>query len=338
MRRGREISTSIAFMAATLAAMIFLNSCLTLAESVALRSSRTAMDELALRYKTSLLATAVRNAAAVTRELSPEEEYYIGRSVAASILARYKPLGIPEVDRYLNILGQGLALHSLRPEIFMGYRFLAIQGDEPNAFATPGGHIFISVGLLRLANNEAELAAALAHEISHVALGHGLGSVQGARFARIVSDFAIGAGLTSGGGAAEFTAAFGDAIAEIASTIVVSGYSRTYEFRADLEARKILADSGYDPNALAGLISRLPSRAESGYDSSGKVREGFAVTHPEPGSRLEAIGLYPLERKAATTVPRFHFPDDGEDGDDLNPLAPPGVLRAERFAAMRKYF
>ncbi len=338
MRAVRRIPVSIALVAASLAAMILFNSCLTLAESVQLASSQAAMDELAGRYKASLLATAMRNAVAVTRDLSPEEEYYIGRSVAASILARYKPLGIPEVDVYLNLLGQGLSLHSPRPEIFMGYRFMAIQGDEPNAFATPGGHIFISRGLMKLVRTEDELAAALAHEISHVALGHGLGSVQGARFAKIVSDFAIGAGLTSGGGAADFTAAFGDAIAEIASTIVVSGYSRTYEFRADLEARKILADAGYDPNALAGLISRLPSRLESGYDSAGKAREGFAVTHPEPLSRLEAIGLYPLERKQDARKPRTGFSDGPEAPEDSLAVAPPGVLRAERFAALKNYF
>lgn len=338
MRKRRRIPVSIAGMAASLAAMMVLASCLTLSESVALMSSRAAMDDLAGRYKASLLATAMKNAAAAARELSPEEEYYIGRAVAANILSRYKTLGVPEVDRYLNLLGQGLALHSPRPEIFMGYRFLALQDEEPNAFASPGGHIFISRGLLRLARDEDELAAALAHEISHVALGHGLDSVQGARFANIISTFAIGAGLTSGGSAAEFTSAFGEAIAEIASTIIVSGYSRTYEFRADLEARKILARAGYDPNALARLISRLPSRLESGYDSAGNSRGGFAVTHPEPVARLEAISLYPLERKDSQPAGRIYFMDDREPDQELQSVAPLGILRTERFSELRKLF
>lgn len=338
MRKRRRIPVSIAGMAAALAVVMVLNSCLTLSESAALMSSPAAMDDLFGRYKASLLATAMKNAAAAARELSPEEEYYIGRAVAANILSRYKPLGVPEVDRYLNLLGQGLALRSPRPEIFMGYRFMALKDDEPNAFATPGGHVFISRGLLLLARDEDELAAALAHEISHVALGHGLGSVQGARFAKIVSTFAIGAGLTSGGSAAEFTSAFGEAIAEIASTIVVSGYSRTYEFKADLEARKILAQAGYDPNALARLISRLPSRAESGYDSSGNSRGGFAVTHPEPASRLEAIGLYPLERKDSRLATKPFFMDGRDLDQGPFSVAPLGVLRAERFAELRKFF
>lgn len=336
MRRKRRIPKSIAVMAASLAAMIVFSSCLTLSESLDLLSSQSFRDELVSRYQASLLATAMRNAAAAARELTPEEEYYIGRSVAASILARYKPLGQAEVDRYLNLLGQGLALHSSRPEIYIGYRFLALQDEEANAFATPGGHVFISRGLLLLARDEDELAAALAHEISHVALGHGLGSVQGARFAQIVSKFAIGAGLSSGGSAAEFTAAFGDAITEIASTILVSGYSRTYEFGADLEARKILARAGYDPNALARLISRLPSRPESGYDSSGNSRGGFAVTHPEPAARLEAIGLYPLEREDWNRARKVLFTDEREP--EPEPLAPPGILRAERFNDMKKLF
>ena len=321
-----------AFFLAVAFCLVALSSCLTLAQSVDTLASQVASQGLLSYYQVSVLKSAAKAAVEASRRLSPEEEYYIGRAVAASIFSKYPPRDDRSLNAYLNKLGQGLALYSSRPEIFRGYRFICLSSAEVNAFATPGGHVLIARGLLRLAHSEDELAAALAHEIAHVALGHGLSSVQGAKIVKIASELAIDAGNAAGGDVAAFTTVFGDSIADLARTLIISGYSQTYEFQADLEARHILAAAGYDPDALSRLISRLPSR---GQDQA----VGFAATHPEPVSRLEALASRPLEEakgggsKRAIPVARAESPLS-ETAEFISPF----IVRAERFTAMRGNF
>ena len=197
----------------------------------------------------------------------------------------------------------------------------------------PGGHILVTRGLLRKVQSEDELAAVLAHEIAHVALGHGLASVQGARVTQIAADFAIDAGKATGGDIAAFTSSFGDSISELAKILILSGYSQTYEFQADREARRIIAAAGYDQNALARLISRLPSRDDKG-------GAGFAVTHPDPSSRLEALRAQPLElakgsaaKKSVGPSPRQEKPNEKSNDPVLA-----SFVRADRFSAIKVYF
>ncbi|MDD4873082.1 MAG: M48 family metalloprotease, partial [Kiritimatiellae bacterium] len=117
----------------------------------------------------------------VFEQLTPENEYYIGRSVGATILQSYKPYDSQNANHYLNILGQTLAMASDRPETFGGYHFLLIDTDEINAFAAPGGLIFVSRGLIKCCKNEDALAAVLAHEVGHVQLMHGLKAIKTSR-------------------------------------------------------------------------------------------------------------------------------------------------------------
>ena len=121
-----------------------------------------------------------KGAAAVGKtfdDITPEQEYYIGRAVAATVLSKYKPYDISAGNEYLNVLGQGLALSSDRPETFGGYHFLIMDSDEINAFSAPGGLVLVSRGLIRCCPNEDALAAVLAHEIGHVEKQHGLRAI-----------------------------------------------------------------------------------------------------------------------------------------------------------------
>lgn len=334
-----------------------LTSCLTIDESMGSLASNALSAGVLDQYQATMLKLAAQAAADAARQITPEEEYYVGRAVAASIFAVYKPYDRPELTAYLNLLGQGLALSSPRPAIYAGYHFAVLDSQEVNAFASPGGHILVTRGLLARVESEDELAAALAHEISHVALGHGLASVQGMRIAQIASDYAIGAGKSSGGELEAFSSAFGEAIAELAKIILFSGYSQGFELQADREARAILSRSGYDPNALAGLIAKLPARSEEG-------GSGFAVTHPAPLSRLEALREAPFELEAARVRGKRYWPiplKAGSAGFDERDEADTGAaateaahgaaivpggsdpvrtfyIRAERFAAMRALF
>ena len=99
--------------------------------------------------------------------ITPEQEYYIGRTVGAVVLNQYKPLNNEAANHYLNVLGQTLAQFSDKPETFGGYHFLIMETEDVNAFSAPGGLIFISRGMIGCCQNEDALAAVLAHEIGH---------------------------------------------------------------------------------------------------------------------------------------------------------------------------
>lgn len=262
-----------------------------------------------------ILRAALKEASQTRLKLNPQEEYYLGRAVTAQVLARYKPYDCPALNQYINLLGQSLALFSSRPELYNGYRFLVLDSDEINAFASPGGHILVTRGLIKLTRSEDELAAVLAHEIAHVALKHGASTIEGLRLTELLSQAAINAGLASKGQVADFTAAFGDAIAALAKEIIVSGYSQAYEFQADNEARNIIAKACYDPQALAGLIGRLPEREAS--------NSGYVKTHPERVSRLEMLSKSTAPEACAVKK---------ESWAQLT------AVRDERYNAARQYF
>ena len=215
-----------------------------------------------------------------SEEITPDQEYYIGRAVAATVLSSYPAWDSKAANDYLNTLGRGLALASVLPETYSGYHFLVMDTDEVNAFGAPSGFILVSRGLLRCATSEDEVAAVLAHEIGHVSLKHGLSAISQARwtdaalqlgkFAASNSDSAILRDLTN---------SFGNVIGDIVKTMVTSGYSQDLEKQADLEAVRILHDVGYDPSALVRLLKRMETRVAPG----GK---GFGKTHPDPETRI----------------------------------------------------
>ena len=214
-------------------------------------------------------------------DITPEQEYYIGRAVAATLLAQYAPLDEPVLNHYLNVLGQTLARFSDKPETFGGYRFMALDTDEINAFAAPGGLILVSRGLIACCRNEDELAAVLAHEIGHVQHGDGLRAISRSR---LVTAFTIIASETAKGLAgsevAELVGAFEGSIGDITQTLVVNGYSRAQEYRADAAAIEILRRAGYDPNALVVMLEEMQKRTKPG-------GPGFASTHPAPSARIQ---------------------------------------------------
>jgi len=215
-------------------------------------------------------------------EITPEQEYYIGRAVAAKIFTKYPPCPKKALNNYLNRLGQSLALYSDRPELFKGYRFVVIDTEEINAFATPSGHIFISRGMIKITNNEDELAAVLAHEIAHVTCGHGLKTIKTARFGAALSKAAKSAGEMAGEDLRETTDTFSSSINDITNAMIDDGYSKTDEFEADLRALLILKDSGYDRRALERVLQNMSVALKPG-------EGGFAQTHPEPFDRIKVL-------------------------------------------------
>jgi len=245
------------------------------------------------------------------KDITPEQEYYIGRTVSATILHQYKPFDHPVANEYINMVGQTLALASDKPETFGGYRFLILDSDEINAFAAPGGFIFVSRGMLRLCRTEDELASVLAHEIGHVQHEHGLRAIKNSRLTSAFSVLAIETTRTLGNEEVkELTAAFENSVGDITHTLMTSGYSRGLEREADAACIAIMQRVGYDPAALMRMLEEMDRQLEPG-------GLDFAKTHPAPQDRVRDI-----QRMLRQDVPGA-------------PTAPPPARQARFQAAMK---
>ena len=242
-----------------------------------------------------------RTTRAVTKtfeDITPEQEYYIGRTVAATVLLGYKPLANDPLNWYVNRVGQSLAQFSTRPETFGGYRFLVLDSDEINAFAAPGGLILVTRGLMLCCLTEDELAAVLAHEVGHVEKLHGLRAIRTGRLNSALTILAVEAGKNlAGEQLAEVTKAFDESINDISTTLMNSGYSRKLEYEADAAAVEILRKSGYHAGALVAMLHNM----EKNWDSS---RHDFAATHPAPADRIAQLRARGVEATKVTAAPR----------------------------------
>lgn len=217
------------------------------------------------------------------QDITPEQEYYIGRSVAATILETYSPNDDEAANLYLNVLGNALAYASRKPETFGGYHFQVLDSDEINAFAAPGGLIMISRGLLKCCKSEDALAAVLAHEIGHVEGAHGLRAIKKGRLTSALTVLAAESGKQLGGQElAQLTQAFEGTITDVTSSLMNSGYARQLEREADAAAVRIMLTIGYDPNALVDMLKEMKkSLKPGGLD--------FAKTHPDPEDRIKDL-------------------------------------------------
>ncbi|MGE4299174.1 MAG: M48 family metallopeptidase [Desulfovibrionaceae bacterium] len=216
-------------------------------------------------------------------DITPEQEYYLSRAVTATLLATYPTTDSRPAYDYVNLLGQTLAMASDRPSTFGGYHFIILDSPEINAMAAPGGHILVTKGLIRCCESEDALAAVLAHEISHVALRHGVKAIMSSRLNSEALDLALtGAKTLAGAELAAVVNAFGDSVADIVQTLIQDGYSRSDEYAADAAAVRILARTGYNPRALADMLAIMGERLRAD-------AHDFSGTHPPPRDRILAL-------------------------------------------------
>ena len=276
-------------------------------------------------------------------DITPEQEYYIGRAVAAGFLSTRKVYDVQAVTDYLNLLGTSLALASPKPETFGGYHFLAIDSDEINAFSAPGGLVLVTRGLLRCAQNEDEVAAILAHEISHVARQHGLKSIKKDRLTKAVIGVGNAAAQVLGPKELqEQTATFKDSVGDITSTVVNSGYSRDTEFEAD-------ADRARDTEGcrLRCARARRPAESDEGEAQAGRQRygqdsSGSRTPHPAHRKGSGRLQVPDAERRHAcgTTGALQGRPRGdrrrGREKSQYSPAAPGGDSRPGRRRSVRR--
>jgi len=212
-----------------------------------------------------------------------EDEYYIGRAVAANILNVYKPYTRnEELTQYLNLICLVLVINSSNPVNYNGYHVIVLDSPDFNAFASPGGHIFITRGLVEAAASEDMLAALVAHELAHIMLKHGIRLIEDMSIFNNASMAAMQGQAMSGNAAANRLMSYRSSVADLSDTMIKNGYSQTYEFEADREALKLLAASGYDPAGLLDILRVLQSVQSS-------QRGGFNTTHPAPAARISNV-------------------------------------------------
>jgi predicted Zn-dependent protease len=185
----------------------------------------------------------------------------MGRDVAASLLADYKIWNDSALTAYLNRICTAIVINSSNPSLYNGYHVVVLDSDEINAFATPGGHILVTRGLVAAADSEDALAAAIAHEIAHIQLRHGMRAIQSNR--------------DTGDWFNQFTLSGAQTIADA----INSGFSQTQEFDADITALSLLVSAGYSPQGLIEMLNQL-KKIQPG------ISGGFNNTHPSPSSRL----------------------------------------------------
>jgi predicted Zn-dependent protease len=214
----------------------------------------------------------VRQAAGGIEE---QEEVEIGRDMAARLLGA-APLAANEaLQRYVNHVGRWLASQTERPDL--PWRFGVLEAPQLNAFATPGGHIFVTRGLLERMRSEAELAGVLAHEIAHVLRKHHLKAIQKAAQLELASHALSLSRQDANAHKREKLLAAG-------SELYARGLDKSDELEADRLGVAIAARGGYDAYGLPSVLQTL--NAMNPQDS------GLALmfkTHPAPGERLDAL-------------------------------------------------
>jgi predicted Zn-dependent protease len=233
----------------------------------------------------------LRQAANIARTLLPistAKEVDIGRGIAATIAGRFPVSTDTSLTRYVNLVGLTVASQNPRGDI--EYRFAVLETPTVNAYAAPGGYVFVTRGALGLMESEAELAGVLAHEVGHVNQRHVINQIRKSDTMREVRDQ-----LDIQGGTL-------DRVVGTGSNALFMGLSRGDELEADSLGIEYAAAAGYDPGGLAAFVTRLDRHA-----GEGPVSEFFA-THPKPNERAERLNaIAAREHLAAGAVLQTRF-------------------------------
>jgi len=218
---------------------------------------------------------------------STEKEVRMGREAAAEVDRQAKFIEDPVITEYVNRVGQNIVLHS---DAKVPFTIKVIDSDEVNAFALPGGFFYVNKGLLLAADNEAELAGVMAHEIAHVAARH---AVENQTKANLLEYAALGASIFLGG----IPGMIYQNTAGIGLLGIFMKFSRSAEEEADKLGVQYMYAAGYDPGAMATMFEKLEAKNKK---KPGFISRAFA-THPAPP-----------ERRAAALALAARFPEHDE--------------------------
>ena len=210
----------------------------------------------------------------------------IGQRADKEIVKEFGLINDKRIAKYVDEVGQRVVA-GIREPLFE-YHFKVIDTEDINAFALPGGYIYITRGMLAFINNEAELAVILGHEVGHVTMHHGIKKMQKANAALLVTILGMVTAASSedAGAWAMTTTAL--------SQNIITGYGRDAEMQSDQLAIAYASQVGYDPKVIASFFSRLKNRERFG----GHGYHGFLASHPDTidriifsSSKAEAVSL-----------------------------------------------
>lgn len=215
---------------------------------------------------------AARALTGAVAEVDIETEMALGGGIALRAFEHIGPRHPDEdLQRYVNLVGKSVARQSERPNL--PYMFAVLENPAPNAFAGPGGYVFITTGALRLMSDEAELAGVLGHEIAHVSRGHILQTYRRTR--------AFDALFTTAAAFREDAERYGQAVDAASETLFDRGLEQRFEFEADDLGMEMAALTGYDPQGLVRFLQSLSQvRGETG---------GWFQTHPASSTRIQRL-------------------------------------------------
>lgn len=247
--------------------------------------------------KESKILSGATQVVSSSQEMTYASERTIGESLALESMQRFgKPVNSEALQRYVNLVGNAVARNSRRSTI--PYQFVVLDSQVQNAFAAPGGVIFISRALLDVLENEAELAAVLAHEVGHVAEKHALKSIRRAQFLQGVGT--ISAATMKGSDGKKFESMIGD----LQATLFDKGLDKGMEYEADLAALETTYRTGYDPSAMVSVLQKL-KKLQDGQAGNGS----WFSTHPPLDERIARLNAgmekYPDRASLAKLPGRF---------------------------------
>ncbi len=229
---------------------------------------------------------------AVGCAVSPQQELQLGRDTHAQLEQQSGGLiPDPQLQQYVNRIGLEMAPYAGRPD--MSWQYHAVNSDQINAFAVPGGYIYITKGLLKQLHNEAELAGILGHETAHIAHRDSAQQIERAQARQ---------------GAAVLAGVFGGqdigTVAQLASSILLIQYTREQEQSADLTGLQYMTQAGYNP---IGMIQAMQAIQDS--EKGRASPPEFLSTHPNPGNRIQYLNAE-INSKYAPSVQTGRYNGD----------------------------
>lgn len=211
-----------------------------------------------------------------TTDISESEEIELGGGIASNLLGAAPLLHDQRVQKYVNNVGRWLALQTERPDL--PWQFGVLDDNDINAFAVPGGHVFVTKGLLARMKSEAELAGVLAHEISHVLMKHHLQAIKKGARTDLMAEFANHAMQQNGSDPALTN------LVNAGTEIYARGLDKNDEFEADRMGIVIATRGGYDPYGLPAVLQTL-----QGINPQDSGLALMFKTHPVLTDRLDLL-------------------------------------------------
>lgn len=259
--------------------------------------------------------------------MSEQQEIALGRDTHQQILQQYKVYENPGLQRYVQQIGENIATNSHRNNLV--YRFTVLDSNEVNAFALPGGYIYITRGIMAYLQSEAELSAVLAHEIGHVTARHSVRQYSATQLANIGALLATTFIPNMNQATTQLTQLFG--------TALLRGYGREHELEADRLGAEYLARSNYDSVAMLNVIRVLKNQstyAQQITRAEGREPQSYHAlfaTHPDNDKRLQEVIAYARNIRQADV--------DNIEGEYLHKIdgmlfgvnPKEGILRNNRF-------